>query len=94
MHVKILSAKKSSRWDVLPFISRLIKIIRLEKPDILVAYLVAANLLAIMLKPFFLTPRVVTSIRHSFVRQEDYDWLTNPPLFFGKQLAGWSDLII
>ncbi len=94
LHVKILSAKKSSRWDVLPFISRLIKIIRLEKPDILVAYLVAANLLAIMLKPFFLTPRVVTSIRHSFVRQEDYDWLTTLLYSLENKLAGWSDLII
>lgn len=92
--IPVLSAAKASRWDVIPFVFRLIRIIRNEKPDMVVSYLVAANILAILLKPFFKPARIVISIRHSVLRKEDYDWLSSLLYSIENRIAGWSDLIV
>jgi glycosyltransferase involved in cell wall biosynthesis len=92
--IQVRSAGKKDRWDVIPFLYRLIQIIRAEKPDVINTYLVAANILTILLKPFLLPARIVISIRHSFVRNEDYDRLTTFLYSLENKIAGWSDLII
>lgn len=91
---RVLSAQKSGRWDLFSFLSELMKIIRSENPDVVLSYLVAANLLAIFLRPFFRSARVIISIRHSFVRMEDYDWLNRILYSLENRLAGLSDRII
>jgi glycosyltransferase involved in cell wall biosynthesis len=93
-NVRVFSAEKGGRWDVIPFLSRLMKTIRTEKPDVLMTYLVAANLLGVLLKPFLQPIRVIISIRHSFVRREDYDWLSNILYSLENRLAGHADRII
>jgi glycosyltransferase involved in cell wall biosynthesis len=91
---RVLSAQKSGRWDIFDFFSKLIKIIRSENPDVVLSYLVAANLLAVILKPLFRSARVIISIRHSFVRMEDYDRLNRILYSLESRLAGFSDRII
>lgn len=92
--VRVISAGKRGRWDILPFISNLSGIILNEKPDVIMSYLVAANLLAMLLKPF--TPRIklIISIRHSYVRNEDYDTLNRVIYFLQDKLAWLSDQIL
>jgi glycosyltransferase involved in cell wall biosynthesis len=92
--VKILSAQKNGRWDVVTFIFRLMKLIREEKPEIVMSYLVASNLMAVILKPFIKPSKIVISIRHSFIRKEDYDWLTNLLYSLENKIGGWSDLLV
>jgi glycosyltransferase involved in cell wall biosynthesis len=58
------------------------------------SYLVASNLLALILKPFIKPARIAISIRHSYIRREDYDWLTALLYAIENRIAGWSDLII
>jgi glycosyltransferase involved in cell wall biosynthesis len=94
LKIKIRSAQKKGRWDLFPFLVRLIRIISQEKPDVILSYLVAANLLAIFFKPFFYPTRIAISIRHSFIRKEDYDWLSSLLYSIEDRIAKWSDLII
>jgi glycosyltransferase involved in cell wall biosynthesis len=93
-NIQVQSAGKKDRWDIFPFIFRLIRIIRSEKPDVINTYLVAANILAILLKTFLLPARIVISIRYSYFRKEDYDSLTSLLYSIENRIAGWSDLII
>jgi glycosyltransferase involved in cell wall biosynthesis len=92
--IQVRSARKNGRWDIVPFILRLIKIIKEEKPDVTMSYLVAANLLAILLKPVLQPSKIVISIRYSFIRDDDYDWLSKILYDLEKWIAGWSNLII
>ena len=92
--LRVVAAGKSRRWDILSFLSNLAKIIRAEKPDILVAYLVAANLLALIFRGFWKVPYVITSIRHSFLRKEDYDWTASLMYWLEDHLSFRADRVI
>jgi glycosyltransferase involved in cell wall biosynthesis len=94
LKLRMYSAEKGGRWDIIHFVLKLIKIIQSEKPDIVVAYLVAANLLSIILKPFLQPSRLIISIRHSFIRQEDYDRMATILYWLEDKLARFSDRII
>lgn len=92
--LRVVAAGKSRRWDILSFLSNLAKIIRAEKPDILVAYLVAANLLALIFRDLWKVPHVITSIRHSFLRKEDYDWTASVMYWLEDHLSFRADRVI
>jgi glycosyltransferase involved in cell wall biosynthesis len=93
-NLRVLSAGKTGRWDIFSFISGLLKIIHSEKPDVIVSYLVAANLLGILLKLVYRPTKLAISIRHSFIRNEDYDVLNGILYFLQDKLAWISDRII
>jgi glycosyltransferase involved in cell wall biosynthesis len=92
--LRVLAAGKVRRWDVFSFLSSLTKIILPEKPDILCSYLVAANLLALVFKGYWRVPHVITSIRHSFLRKEDYDWTASFMYWVEDHLSGRADRVI
>lgn len=92
--LRVVAAGKSRRWDIISFLSNQAKIIRAEKPDILVAYLVAANLLALIFRDLWKVPHVITSIRHSFLRKEDYDWTASVMYWLEDHLSFRADRVI
>jgi glycosyltransferase involved in cell wall biosynthesis len=92
--IRVVDTGKSRRWDVFSFLSNLSKIIRAEKPEILVSYLVAANILALVFKKSWKVPYVITSIRHSFVRKADYDWTTSLMYWLEDHLSYRADRVI
>ncbi|BCY16246.1 MAG: glycosyltransferase [Chloroflexi bacterium] len=92
--IRVETAGKSGRWDIFSFVSNLTKIIRAEKPDILCSYLVAANLLALIFRDFWKVPHVITSIRHSFLRKEDYDWTASFMYWVEDHLSFRADRVI
>lgn len=63
--VRLVSLRKSGRWDVLPFMCRLIRELRAADPDILYAFLGISNILAVLAKPFLRGTRIVWSVRAS-----------------------------
>ncbi|HEX7556226.1 MAG TPA: glycosyltransferase, partial [Leptolinea sp.] len=63
-------------------------------PDLVVSYLVAANILAIFSKPLINSAKIVISIRYSYLRKADYDWLSSFLYFLEDKISFWSDLII
>jgi glycosyltransferase involved in cell wall biosynthesis len=63
--VNTLCIGKRSRWDLLGFFFRLIKAARSLRPEVLHGYLAESNLMALFLKPFCGSPRIVWGVRDS-----------------------------
>ena len=57
--VSIESLEKRARWDVLGFFWRLLRLVRRIQPTILHGYLATANILAVLLKPFCPSAKIV-----------------------------------
>ncbi len=92
--ISIRSLEKRGRWDVIPFFQRLIRILKEENPEIVFSYLVAANLLAILSRPFVHQKGTIISIRHTYLRKEDYDWLAAVLYWIEDRISRLSNLVI
>ncbi len=91
--VRIISLDKNGRWDLLPFLRRLLRQTKELRPEIVHGYLDIPNLLAIFLKPF-VHAQVVWGVRASDVELRQYDWLLRLAARMERVLAGAPDLII
>ena len=91
--VRIVSLDKRGRWDLLPFLSRLIRESRHLRPDIVHGYLDIPNVLALFLRPF-VHARVVWGVRASEIELRDYDWLFRLAAWLERFLARFPDLVI
>lgn len=85
---------KHGRWDVFPFLWRLISLVRYEKPDILLGYLPVPNLLTVLLKPLLPRIKMVWGVRASNVDLSRYDWLVRVVFRIECFFSRFADLII
>jgi glycosyltransferase involved in cell wall biosynthesis len=92
--ISVISLEKGGRWDFLNFFWRLVKQLKELKPDVLHGYLGESNLLAIFLKPFFPSTRMVWGIRVSQMPDDALDWLGRILFNLQSRLSHWADLII
>lgn len=92
-NVRLISIGKKYRWDVLPFYSRLIDVIRHERPDVLHSYM-GANVIVSMLKPIFSGLPIVWGVRSSRMDLKRYGWLAQVVWFLSRWLSRSADLII
>lgn len=90
--VRVRPLNKWGRWDVFGFLSRLIKVVREERPDVLHGYLFTPNLIVTILKLFFPTMRVVWGIRCSNLDFDD--WLARLSFKVNCWLSRFPDAII
>ncbi len=91
--VRLVSLNKSGRWDLLPFLGRLIRETRALRPDILHGYLDIPNVLALFLKGF-VRARIVWGVRASAMELRRYDWLFRLAARVEQWLSRFPDLII
>jgi glycosyltransferase involved in cell wall biosynthesis len=92
--MRVLAADKGGRWDIVPFLRRLVSILRAERPDVLHAYLPVANLLAVLLRPLLPDTKIVWGLRASIMELENYDWLSRISFAIERRLVGGADLMI
>lgn len=90
--VRILN--KQGRWDVFGFLSRLIKLLKQEQPDVLHGYLGVPNIITVLLKPVFSQVRMVWGVRSSNMDLNRYDWLLRLAYRIECMLSRFADLII
>lgn len=90
--VRILPLNKRGRWDVLGFLTRLVRTVLHERPDLLHSYI--SNLMTLSVKPFLPSMRIVWGIRSSYVDYCRYDWLFRICHALECRLAWSADLII
>ncbi len=69
--VPVLSLQKKGRWEICRFLVRLARELREQRPDILHGYLTGPNLVAVLMKPFLSSTRIVWGIRASKVETEN-----------------------
>ena len=61
--ISIHDLAKRGRWSVAPAFTRLVQLVRLERPDIVHAYMNLANVYSAALKPLFPTVKIVWGVR-------------------------------
>ena len=93
-HIPIHSLDKRGRWDVLPFMWRLIKLIRHERPRFTKGYLVMSNILLSALRPALAGTRIVWGVAASDMDLRCYDWLSRIEFRLSIVFSRWADLII
>lgn len=92
--VPIISLGKKSRWDVLGFAWRLVKLVRDQRPDVLHSYLGIPNILTVILKAFAPRLRTAWGIRASNMDLDRYDWTARLAYRIERILSRFADLII
>ncbi|MBF0160326.1 MAG: glycosyltransferase, partial [Magnetococcales bacterium] len=85
---------KRSRWHLVSFLWRLIRLVQQQRPDILHSYLVEPNVLALLLRWFYASVRVVWGVRASNMDMARYDWLQRLGFDVSCWLSRWADLIV
>lgn len=85
---------KKSRWDLFGFFQRTTKWIRRETPDVLHSYLTGANIITILIKPFFRDLHIVWGVRASNMLLDNYDRLARFTFRLSVLFSGFADLII
>ena len=63
--IPVRSLNKRHRWDVVRFMAAAFRFWRKEQPEMVLSYLIAPDLLAAFMRPFFPRTRVVWGIRAS-----------------------------
>lgn len=92
--VRVISLEKKGRWDILPFLLRLVRVLREEHPAVLHAYLGVPNILATVFKPLLPSTRIVWGVRASNVDLSRYDRLSRLAYILERCLARFADRII
>ena len=92
--VQLLCLNKKGRWDIFPFLYRLIKILRTQSPELIYSFLGTANILSVLTRCFVPHLRVVWSVRASDMDLEQYDRLSRWSYRLECRLARYSDLVI
>lgn len=92
--VDIHSLGKSGRWDVLRFLSRLSRVVRDCRPDIVHGYMPVANILATLMRPHRWGGRLVWGIRASNMDLGRYDLVSRLSYIAEKWLGRFPDAII
>ena len=92
--IPIHDLRKAGRWDVLPFLWRLWRLVCREKPQVLHGYLDTANILTVVLRPFCPRVRMVWGVRASFMDHRQFDRLTAFSYGLTGKLAPWAHGII
>jgi glycosyltransferase involved in cell wall biosynthesis len=90
--VRIRSLQKRGRWDLLPFLFRLARVVQEERPEILYSYLV--DLVTLVLKPCFPSTKIVWGIRCSTMDLSRYDWLMRISHKLTFRLSRFADIVI
>lgn len=85
---------KRSRYQLVGPAWRLIRILRNIRPDILHAYLPAANVVAALFRPLMPPLRLVWGVRAARMDLRPYDRLSRLPYRLQRLLAGRADLVI
>lgn len=91
--VTIVSLHKKSRWDLVPILWRLWRLLRKAKPQVIHSYMGGANEIALLLGKMA-GVKVVWGIRCANVDYSRYGWLSGWSFRMSAVLSAFVDLII
>lgn len=92
--VECRSLKKRSRWDVVRFSWRWIRVVLDCRPSVLYAFLGSANLMAIVAKPWLGHTKIVWGVRASNMELKRYGRLDRLLYWIECRLSRFADLIV
>lgn len=92
--IRLVDLGKKGRWDVLPFISRLVQRLRAAQPDVVYSYLGVSNILSALVAPFLPGTRLVWSVRASDMDFRHYGGLHELVYRVECLLSRFADVVI
>lgn len=92
--VRLIVLEKNGRWDLLPFLIRLVRLLRKEHPAVLHSYLTVPNILSALLKPLLPGTHIIWGLRASNMDLSRYDWLSRLTDLLERKLSRFADHII
>ncbi len=91
--VRVVSLAKKGRWDILPFLWRLARVLRETRPAVIHGYMGIANELSLLFGRAF-GARVVWGLRMSRVDHAGQGWMTVASFRIAAALSRFADLMI
>lgn len=92
--VEVIQLHKVGRWDIIPFCYRLVSAVKAWRPDVFYSFLGIQNILAGILKVFWIKSKIVWSVRASDMDYSYYDVLSQFANWVEGRTAFLADLII
>lgn len=92
--VRVIDLGKRNRWHLLGFLSRLLRVVREEQPDILHGYLPVSNILAVLTRLLVPDIRAVMGVRASNMDISRYGRMSALSYKVEAWLSRGADLII
>ena len=93
-NIRLIGLRKRGRWDVVPFLWRLIGELRRVHPDVIHSYLVEPNLASVLVKPLVRSPKIVWGVRASNMDVSNYDWFVRMNFRLQALASRFADMII
>jgi glycosyltransferase involved in cell wall biosynthesis len=91
--VGFIPLEKRSRWDLVLFYARLIRVVRQERPDILHGWMATPNLVATMVRLLYPKVRVFWCIRSANL-EVIFDRVARRICWFERRLSHFADCIV
>ena len=92
--VAVHDLRRRGRWDTVQSLARLVRLVRLEKPDVLHAYMGLANLYAALLRPFAPSVKIVWGIRSALESLKPYGWMSRLAERLERAVSPLADAIV
>jgi glycosyltransferase involved in cell wall biosynthesis len=92
--IRLISLRKRGRWDVFPFLWRLIKELKKIDPDVIHSYLVEPNLVAVLVKPLAGPAKVVWGVLAANMELKPYGWFPRMNFRLQAFASRFADLIL
>ncbi len=92
--IRVLHLHKGGRWDILPFMRRLVRVVRNERPDVLHGYLSDPNLVASAAKLLFPSMKIVWGVRVAALDFAQYGWFERVGFWLTCRVSRFADAII
>jgi glycosyltransferase involved in cell wall biosynthesis len=91
--VRLIPLEKRSRWDLVSFYARLIRVVQQERPDVLHGWMATPNLAATMVRPLYPKLRVFWCIRCANL-ELIFDRVARTICWFERRLSHFADCIV
>jgi glycosyltransferase involved in cell wall biosynthesis len=91
--VRFIPLEKRSRWDLLFFYARVIRVVQRERPDVLHGWMATPNLVATMVRALYPKVRVFWCIRSANL-EVIFDRVARTICWFERRLSHFADCIV
>ncbi|HIK26115.1 MAG TPA: glycosyltransferase [Thermosynechococcus sp. M46_R2017_013] len=92
--VPIYFLGKHGRWDVVEFLVRLVLLLLCLQPEVIYSFLDVANILAVLVRPFIGSVRLIWSICAAGMEMHHYDWLARLVVRIEAVFSRAADVIV
>ncbi len=93
-NIPVISLDKKGRWDVFPFMNRLLAVLRDQRPDYLYAFLGVSCILSVVVRRFIPRLKIVWGVRAGYMDLTQYDLISRFIYRLECRFSKYADLII